>query len=129
MNFPRALLVAEIGFHHNGDMALPERMITSAREAGADATTAGASASWEGLPALMLVPSKDQETVAWSLQQRGAVQNLGWGERFSPGHRSAAIQPLAQDPGLRHKMVAEERLLFDGLGSRRVTEALRGETS
>lgn len=37
MNFPGALLVAEIGINHNGDMALAERMIHAAAEAGADA--------------------------------------------------------------------------------------------
>ncbi len=37
MNFPRALLVAEIGINHNGDMALAETMIRAAATAGADA--------------------------------------------------------------------------------------------
>lgn len=37
MNFPRALLVAEIGINHNGDMALAETMIHAAARAGADA--------------------------------------------------------------------------------------------
>lgn len=37
MNFPRALLVAEIGINHNGDMALAKEMIHAAAEAGADA--------------------------------------------------------------------------------------------
>lgn len=37
MNFPRAFLIAEIGINHNGDMALAERMIHAAAEAGADA--------------------------------------------------------------------------------------------
>jgi len=37
MNFPRALLVAEIGINHNGDMALAETMIAAAAAAGADA--------------------------------------------------------------------------------------------
>lgn len=37
MNFPRALLVAEIGINHNGDMALAETMIRAAAAAGADA--------------------------------------------------------------------------------------------
>jgi UDP-2,4-diacetamido-2,4,6-trideoxy-beta-L-altropyranose hydrolase len=96
------------------------------------AVTAGGSTSWEmafmGLPALMLVLSKDQEAVAESLQQRGVVQNLGWAESVSPGQLAAAIQSLAQDPGLRQKMSAGGRLLVDGLGSRRVTEALRGRS-
>ncbi|MFZ5761948.1 MAG: N-acetylneuraminate synthase [Thermodesulfobacteriota bacterium] len=33
----RCLIVAEIGVNHNGDMALAERMITAAKECGADA--------------------------------------------------------------------------------------------
>jgi N,N'-diacetyllegionaminate synthase len=37
MKTPRALLIAEIGINHNGDMELAERMIVAAREAGADA--------------------------------------------------------------------------------------------
>lgn len=37
MNFPRALLVAEIGINHNGDIALAEQIIHAAAEAGADA--------------------------------------------------------------------------------------------
>ena len=37
MNFPRTLLIAEIGINHNGDMALAERMVHAAKAAGADA--------------------------------------------------------------------------------------------
>jgi N,N'-diacetyllegionaminate synthase len=37
MKFPRALLIAEIGINHNGDMALAETMIRAAKDAGADA--------------------------------------------------------------------------------------------
>ena len=37
MKFHRALLVAEIGINHNGDMALAEEMIRAAASAGADA--------------------------------------------------------------------------------------------
>lgn len=37
MNSPRALLIAEIGINHNGDMALAETMIRAAKDAGADA--------------------------------------------------------------------------------------------
>lgn len=37
MNFPRALLIAEIGINHNGDMALAEEMIQAAADVGADA--------------------------------------------------------------------------------------------
>ncbi len=37
MNFRRALLIAEIGINHNGDMALAETMIRAAAAAGADA--------------------------------------------------------------------------------------------
>lgn len=37
MKFPRALLVAEIGINHNGDLDLAETMIRAAAEAGADA--------------------------------------------------------------------------------------------
>jgi N,N'-diacetyllegionaminate synthase len=37
MNFPSALLVAEIGINHNGDMALAETMIRAAADAGAGA--------------------------------------------------------------------------------------------
>lgn len=76
MNSSRALLIAEIGINYNGDMDLAERMITTARIAGADAVTAGASTCWE---------------MAF--------------------------------------MVSPTLMLFDGLGSRRVTEALRGKTS
>lgn len=35
--YPRALLVAEIGINHNGDMELAEKMIHAAKSAGADA--------------------------------------------------------------------------------------------
>ena len=37
MNFARALLIAEIGINHNGDMDLAASMIYAAKEAGADA--------------------------------------------------------------------------------------------
>lgn len=37
MKFHRALLVAEIGINHNGDMTLAEKMIRAAADAGADA--------------------------------------------------------------------------------------------
>ncbi len=37
MNFPRTLLVAEIGINHNGDMDLAEHMVRAAKAAGADA--------------------------------------------------------------------------------------------
>jgi N,N'-diacetyllegionaminate synthase len=37
MNFDRALLIAEIGINHNGDLDLAERMILAAAKAGADA--------------------------------------------------------------------------------------------
>lgn len=37
MKFIRTLLVAEIGINHNGDMALAEKMVRAAKEAGADA--------------------------------------------------------------------------------------------
>ena len=37
MKPPRALLIAEIGINHNGDMALAETMIRAAAQAGADA--------------------------------------------------------------------------------------------
>jgi len=37
MNLPRALLIAEIGINHNGDMALAEKMVQAAAYAGADA--------------------------------------------------------------------------------------------
>jgi len=37
MKFPRALIIAEIGINHNGDMALAETMIRAAAAAGADA--------------------------------------------------------------------------------------------
>jgi sialic acid synthase SpsE len=37
MKYPPALLVAEIGINHNGDMALAEAMIRAAAQAGADA--------------------------------------------------------------------------------------------
>ena len=37
MNFLRALLIAEIGINHNGDMALAEEMVQAAAHAGADA--------------------------------------------------------------------------------------------
>ena len=37
MNFPQALLIAEIGINHNGDMVLAEKMVQAAADAGADA--------------------------------------------------------------------------------------------
>jgi N,N'-diacetyllegionaminate synthase len=37
MKFERALLIAEIGINHNGDMALAEEMVRAAASAGADA--------------------------------------------------------------------------------------------
>lgn len=96
------------------------------------AITAGGSTSWEmafmGLPALMLVLSKDQEGVADSLQQRGVVLNLAWADRVSTEQLATAIHSLVNDSGLRQKMSEAGRRLVDGLGSQRVTQALKRET-
>ncbi len=117
----------------NGSIRL-ERDVRSMPElmAWADlAITAGGSTSWEmafmGLPALMLVLSKDQEGVADSLQQRGVVLNLGWADRVSPEQLATAIHSLGSNAGLRQKLSQEGRELVDGLGAQRVTQALRGK--
>jgi UDP-2,4-diacetamido-2,4,6-trideoxy-beta-L-altropyranose hydrolase len=92
------------------------------------AITAGGSTSWEmafmGLPALMIVLSKDQEGVADSLQDSGVAQNLGWAYQVSPGQIAAAVQSIGNNAGLRQKMSAEGRRLVDGFGSQRVAQAL-----
>lgn len=97
------------------------------------AITAGGSTSWEmaclGLPALMLVLSRDQEGVADSLQRHGVVSNMGWADRITPEQLAPAIDALRNNAGLRQKMSEAGRHLVDGLGSRRVAQALWKETS
>jgi spore coat polysaccharide biosynthesis predicted glycosyltransferase SpsG len=97
------------------------------------AITAGGSTSWEmafmGLPALMLVLSKDQESIADSLEQRGVVRNLGWADRVSPEQLATAIHSLRNNAGLREKMSAAGGHLVDGRGSQRVAHALGRDIS
>jgi UDP-2,4-diacetamido-2,4,6-trideoxy-beta-L-altropyranose hydrolase len=87
---------------------------------------AGGSASWErcclSLPAIVTVLADNQEAIAASLANIGALCNLGRSSNLSPSDYSAAITGLTQ-PDLRH-MARMAGALVDGQGTQRLVAEL-----
>lgn len=91
------------------------------------AISAAGSTCWEmaymGLPALMLVLSRDQEQIAAALQERGVSIDLGRhqeGVARLPGE----LASLLADRERRQRMSVQGRQLVDGKGAARVVAAM-----
>lgn len=92
------------------------------------AISGGGSTTWEiafmGLPALVLVLSPDQSAIADCLQRSQVAVNLGWHHETSIDKISIALRDVLRDFEGRQQMSLNGPRLVDGLGGRRVVEAM-----
>jgi UDP-2,4-diacetamido-2,4,6-trideoxy-beta-L-altropyranose hydrolase len=92
------------------------------------AVSAGGSTCWElaftGLPTVVLVLAENQQDIAAGLDKAGVVLNLGWYTEVSIAQMANTLVELLKDRGLRQRMSRRGRELVDGLGTKRVVEAL-----
>ncbi|MDD1752006.1 MAG: UDP-2,4-diacetamido-2,4,6-trideoxy-beta-L-altropyranose hydrolase [Methanotrichaceae archaeon] len=92
------------------------------------ALCSGGTTCWElaymGLPSLTIVLSANQFRVAEFLDQAGISVNLGWHEELSTSAISSAVLRLLIDKETRDYMAIRGRRLVDGIGVKRVVEAM-----
>lgn len=89
---------------------------------------AGGSTSWErctlGLPSLMLVIADNQELIARSLDQAGAVACLDCHETVTDEQLAAQVRALATNPNRLGTMAAHAAAICDGRGTQRIMLAM-----
>lgn len=92
------------------------------------AVIAGGSTSLEvaymGLPALVLTLADNQAPIAAAMQTSGVAESLGWYDTLSAGTLAVALKHLASDVPRRQAMTAQGQALVDGLGAKRVVQAI-----
>lgn len=92
------------------------------------AVAAAGSTTWEmafmGLPGLLIVVADNQRQPAKDLAEAGLFANLGEPESLMVEQLADHLSRLARDPGLRRTMSRKARVLVDGLGPERVSQAL-----
>jgi UDP-2,4-diacetamido-2,4,6-trideoxy-beta-L-altropyranose hydrolase len=88
---------------------------------------AGGSTTWErcclGLPAVVVILSADQASIATTVGQTGAQSVLGWSEEVTVGDYAREISVLSQ--ARLTSMSAAAAGICDGLGASRVAERLQ----
>jgi UDP-2,4-diacetamido-2,4,6-trideoxy-beta-L-altropyranose hydrolase len=102
---------------------VPQRM------AWADMAVAGAGgSSWElarvGTPQIAIVLADNQRPAGAALGAHGLAVSLGWHADLSQDDLAGAIAGLARDRDRREALAAQGRAAVDGLGARRVLEAM-----
>lgn len=89
---------------------------------------AGGSTSWErccvGLPSIVIKIAKNQNAIAETLVRNGAAICLGDFEQVDSNGLADAIRSLAADHLRRSSMRSRSLTVVDGLGGRRLLEAL-----
>lgn len=92
------------------------------------AVIAGGSTSLEvaymGLSALVLILADNQAPIAAAMQTSGVAESLGWYDTLSADTLAAALKHLASDVPRRQAMTAQGQALVDGLGAKRVVQAI-----
>jgi spore coat polysaccharide biosynthesis predicted glycosyltransferase SpsG len=92
------------------------------------AVSAGGSTCWElafmGLPALLIVTAENQRENVAGLDAAGVGLSLGLSGALSASAVAAGLGTMMADVGLRRAMCAAGRGLVDGMGARRVVEAM-----
>lgn len=93
------------------------------------AVSAAGSTCWElaylGVPAILVVLSRDQQEIARALHERGVAISLGWHANLVQHALISTIRSLADDAARRRAMSAAGQNLVDGRGAERVVEVLR----
>lgn len=93
------------------------------------AVSAGGSTCWElammGLPALLIVLAENQRPAVELLDRQGAFRGFGSVSPKSLAALASALGELCADRAARQRMSEHGRQLVDGLGARRVVDALR----
>ena len=91
---------------------------------------AAGSSAWErcclGLPTIMMVIAENQATIAENLDRNGAAVTIGPYENSDCTNVADAITSLMNDTKQRIEMTEAAACICDGLGARRVVEALLG---
>jgi UDP-2,4-diacetamido-2,4,6-trideoxy-beta-L-altropyranose hydrolase len=94
------------------------------------AVSAAGTTAWElafmGLPSLLLVVAEHQSPVAEALAMNAAGINLGDSSDMEDQDIAAIAGDLLRNATKRKQMSENGTRLVDGVGARRVTEALRG---
>lgn len=92
------------------------------------AVSACGSSLWElarmGVPSLSIVLAENQRLIAERLAGMGLIRLLGDTQAATSGAISAALNALANDREVRLSMAEQGRRMVDGLGARRVVEAM-----
>jgi RimJ/RimL family protein N-acetyltransferase len=92
------------------------------------AVSAAGSTCWElafmGLPALAIVCADNQQAVAESLHQAGALESLGDHSMLSSSDIAAALRCLLRSDRMRRSMTEHGPALVDGRGASRVVERM-----
>jgi len=92
------------------------------------AVAAGGSTCWElafmGLPHMIFILAENQRPVAEGLDTLGAGFNLGWNRNVSQDKFIRKFKEIINDPAGRKKMSEEGKRLIDGIGSKRVADAM-----
>jgi UDP-2,4-diacetamido-2,4,6-trideoxy-beta-L-altropyranose hydrolase len=92
------------------------------------AISAAGSTCWElayiGLPAIAIVCADNQQSVAESLHQAGALESLGDHSMLSASDIAAAIKCLLRSWRIRRSMAEHGHALVDGRGAARVVERM-----
>lgn len=93
----------------------------------------GGTTAWErcclGLPTVLVAIADNQLQVCEALRQAGAAVALGALADVDAGMMAAALIRLAHDPAERSAMARKAAVLCDGLGTRRVLQAVAPERS
>jgi UDP-2,4-diacetamido-2,4,6-trideoxy-beta-L-altropyranose hydrolase len=91
--------------------------------------SAGGSTCWElafmGLPGIILIIAENQRANAEALGREGIGINLGWHQDLSVEKLSSQLQRLMINSRLRSLISKQSQKLVDGIGGRRVLQALR----
>jgi spore coat polysaccharide biosynthesis predicted glycosyltransferase SpsG len=102
----------------------------SAVMAAADmAVSSGGTTVWEfcfmGLPAVVGRIAPIEDYLINGLNRRGIFVDAGWYAGISRADISGAVESLAADAGRRLEMSRLSRQVVDGMGAKRVVEAMR----
>ena len=93
------------------------------------AISAGGTTCWEsafmGLPSIVIVLAENQAGIAQSLDEAGAVVNLGWHEHVSGKGLSDGLEKLLHSVDLLHDMSRRGQEIVDGEGVGKVISEIK----
>jgi UDP-2,4-diacetamido-2,4,6-trideoxy-beta-L-altropyranose hydrolase len=127
LNSLKALL-SRVCARHDFELAVNPPNLPELMNRADLAVSAAGSTCWElaclGVPTVLIVAAPNQQRIADHMHEAGAAVSLGLAAEAFSGHGLIRIRELLAGATERERLGQTARRLVDGLGGRRVTEAV-----